>query len=71
MNMIQRTPLELRLWNPDAAPTDPDYGYADIIDQEGDTVAAIHAEEVGGHFNINVLVQCAPDELTVNTEDDA
>lgn len=63
--MAQRAPLELRLWNPDAAPTDSSYGYADILDQEGHTVAAIHAEEVDGHIILEILIQCSPDGITV------
>lgn len=69
--MTQRASLELRLWDPEAAPTDTYYGYADIIDQEGDTVATIHSEEVDGHIIINVLTQCSPDEITVKTGNDA
>lgn len=69
--MAQRTLLELRLWNPEAAPTHPSYGFADILDQEGDTVATVHAEEVDGHITVNVLIQCAPDEITVKTGEDS
>lgn len=67
--MSQRAPLELRLWNPEATPTDPDYGYADILDQEGDTVTAIHVDEVDGHFIVNLLVHCGLDEITVKTRE--